>query len=127
MPMKKLLTTVALLFIFSFVFAEKYTVVQIQGKAHLKDGAIVTGQELDSEAIITIKGFRDYIKLNDNKSIYGPVINKKVAEVVSGPKLKKGKIVSVSAVAPDVKESRPGVSTAASRASDAKEDLNWEE
>ena len=125
--MKKLLTTIALLLVFGIAFAEKYTVVQIQGKAHLKDGAIVTGQELDSEAIITIKGLRDYVKLNDNKFIYGPVTNKKVADVVSGPKLKKGKIVSASAVAPDVKESRPGVSTAASTASDAIADLDWEE
>lgn len=57
MPMKKLLTTVALLLVFGIVFAEKYTVVQIQGKAHLKDGAIVTGQELDSEAIITVNEY----------------------------------------------------------------------
>lgn len=89
--MKKLLTTAVLLLVFGIAFAEKYTVVQIQGEAHLKDGAIVAGQELDSEAIITIKGLRDYVKLNDNKFIYGPVVNKKVAEVVSGPKLKKGK------------------------------------
>lgn len=67
--MKKLLTTAVLLLVFGIAFAEKYTVVQIQGKAHLKDGAIVTGQELDSEAIITIKGLRDYVKLNDNKFI----------------------------------------------------------
>lgn len=89
--MKKLLTTVVLLLVFGIAFADSNTTLVSKCKAHLKDGAIVTGQELDSEAIITIKGLRDYVKLNDNKFIYGPVVNKKVAEVVSGPKLKKGK------------------------------------
>lgn len=57
----------------------------------------------------------------------GPVSNKKVKDVVSKPKLKKGKVVSASMVAPASDRSRPGVATAASRASDAKEDFEWEE
>lgn len=42
-------------------------------------------------------------------------------------KLKKASIVKASNVAPDVEKSRPGVATAASRASDAKEDFEWDE
>ncbi len=107
--------------------AETYTVVHVQGRAHTSDGAISIGQELDDETIITINGFKDFIRLNDNKYIYGPVKGKKVKDVVISPKIKKGKVVSSNDVAPASDVSRPGVATAASRASDAKEDFNWAE
>ena len=107
--------------------AETYTVVHVQGRAHTSDGAISIGQELDDETIITINGFKDFIRLNDDKYIYGPVKGKKVKDVISIPKIKKRKVVSSSDVAPASDVSRPGVATATSRASDAKEDFNWAE
>lgn len=124
--MKKFIFAVLMLFSFS-VFAEKYTVLAIHGRAQNQMGAISVGQELDDEEVISVLGFSDNIKLDGNKYIFGPFKNKKVKDVISGPKLKKGKIVKASEVAPDVERSRPGVATAASRASDAKEDLEWDE
>lgn len=125
--MKKILLFGAIFLMSVLLSAETYTVVQIQGKARSSNGAISVGQELNDESIITITGFKDYVKLSDNKFIYGPVSNKKVKDVVSNPKLKKSKVVSASTVAPASDRSRPGVATAASRASDAKEDFEWEE
>lgn len=125
--MKKILLFGAIFLMSLLLSAETYTVVQIQGKARSTNGAISVGQELDDESIITITGFKDYVKLSDNKFIYGPVKGKKVKDVVSGPKIKKGKVVSSGDVAPANDVSRPGVLTAASRASDAKEDFDWVE
>lgn len=124
--MKKFLIAILMLFSFS-VFAEKYTVLAIHGRAQNQMGAISVGQELDDEEVISVLGFSDNIKLDGNKYIFGPFKNKKVKDVISGPKLKKGKVVKASDVAPATEKSRPGVATAASRASDAKEDLEWDE
>ena len=124
--MKKLMLAILMTMCFS-LYAEKHTVLRVSGRAQNSMGAISVGQELDDEEIISVLCISDSIKLDDNKYIFGHVKNKKVKDVISGPKLKKGKIVKASSVAPDVKESRPGVATAASRASDAKEDLDWEE
>lgn len=124
--MKKFLIAILMLFSFS-VFAEKYTVLAIHGRAQNQMGAISVGQELDDEEVISVLGFSDSIKLDGNKYIFGPFKNKKVKDVISGPKLKKGKVVKASEVAPSIEKSRPGVATAASRASDAKEDLEWDE
>lgn len=124
--MKKLMLAILMMLSFS-LFAEKYTVLAIHGRAQNKMGAISVGQELDDEDVISVLGISDNIKLDGNKYIFGPFKNKKVKDVISGPKLKKGKIVKASQVAPDIEKSRPGVATAASRASDAKEDFEWEE
>lgn len=124
--MKRLLVAFIMLFTVS-CFAETYTVIRVSGRAQNKDGAISVGQELDDEDVISILGISDSIKLDKNKYIFGPFKNKKVKDVISGPKLKKGKIVKASEVAPDIEKTRPGVPTAASRASDAKEDFDWEE
>lgn len=124
--MKKFIFAVLMLFSFS-VFAEKYTVLAIHGRAQNQMGAISVGQELDDEDVISVLGFSDSIKLDGNKYIFGPFKNKKVGDVIQGPKLKKGKVVKASEVAPAVERSRPDVATAASRASDAKEDLEWDE
>lgn len=125
--MKKILLFISIFLMTVLLSAETYTVVHVQGKAHTSGGAIGVGQELDDESIITIKGFKDFVKLNDNKFIYGPVKGKKVKDIVSGPKIKKGKVASSSDVASANDVSRPGVLTAASRASDAKEDFDWAE
>ena len=124
--MKKLMLAILMMLSFS-LFAEKYTVLAIHGRAQNKMGAISVGQELDDEDVISVLGISDNIKLDGNNYIFGPLKNKKVKDVISGPKLKKGKIVKASQVAPDIERSRTGVATAASRASDAKEDFEWEE
>ena len=89
--MKKLIFAVLMLFSFS-VFAEKYTVLAVHGRAQDKTGAISVGQELDDEDVISVLGFSDNIKLDGNKYIFGPFKNKKVGDVIQGPKLKKEKL-----------------------------------
>ena len=86
--MKKFLVAILMTLVFS-LYAETYTVVKVSGRAQTTDGAISTGQELDGEQLVTIKGFNDYIKLDNNLYIYGPIINKKVKDAVEKPRLKK--------------------------------------
>lgn len=109
------------------VYAETYTVIKVSGRAQTTNGAISTGQELDGEQLVTIKGFNDYIKLDNNLYIYGPIINKKVKDAVEKPRLKKDKVSSVKVIASRIEHSRPGIITAASRAFDAKKDFDWDE
>ena len=85
--MKKFLIAILMMIVFS-VYAETYIVIKVSGRAQTTDGAISVGQELDSEQLVTIKGFNDYIKLDNNLYIYGPIINKKVKEVVEKPRNK---------------------------------------
>lgn len=125
--MKKFLIAILMTLSFS-LFAETYTVLDIYGIAKIEgSGAVVKGQELNDDDCITIIGFKDYVKLDNNLYIYGPVKNKKVKDAVSKPKLKKGNIVRASQVAPDIEKTREAVATAASRASEAKEDFDWVE
>ena len=60
----------------------------VQGRAQTINGAISVGQELDSEQFVTIKGFNDYLRLDNNLYIYRPIKNKKVKEVVEKPRNK---------------------------------------
>ena len=85
--MKRFLISILMMIVFS-VYAETYIVIKVSGRAQTTDGAISTGQELDSEQFVTIKGLYDYIKLDNNLYIYGPIINKKVKEVVEKPRNK---------------------------------------
>ena len=85
--MKRFLISILMMIVFS-VYAETYTVLKVYGRAQTINGAISVGQELDSEQLVTIKGFNDYIKLDNNLYIYGPIINKKVKEVVEKPRNK---------------------------------------
>ena len=85
--MKKFLIAILMMMVFG-VYAETYTVLKVSGRAQTTDGAISTGQELDSEQFVTIKGLYDYIKLDNNLYIYGPIKNKKVKDAVEKPRNK---------------------------------------
>ena len=88
--MKRFLISILMMMVFG-VYAETYTVLKVYGRAQTIKGAISVGQELDSEQFITIKGFNDYLRLDNNLYIYGPIKNKKVKEVVEKPRVKKAK------------------------------------
>ena len=88
--MKRFLISILMIMVFG-AYAETYTVLKVYGRAQTINGAISIGQELDSEQLVTIKGFNDYIKLDNNLYIYGPIKNKKVKEVVEKPRIKKVK------------------------------------
>ena len=85
--MKRFLISILMMIVFS-VYAETYTVIKVSGRAQTTNGAISVGQELDSEQLVTIKGLYDYIKLDNNLYIYGPIKNKKVKDAVEKPRNK---------------------------------------
>ena len=70
------------------MYAVSFSVLKVYGRAQTINVAISVCQKLDSEQLVTIKGFNDYIKLDNNLYIYGPIINKKVKEVVEKPRNK---------------------------------------
>ena len=88
--MKRFLISILMMMVFG-VYAETYTVLKVYGRAQTINGAISVGQELDSEQFVTIKGSNDYLRLDNNLYIYGPIKNKKVKEVVEKPRVKKVK------------------------------------
>ena len=88
--MKKFLAIVLIALGFG-LFAETYTVVKVVGRAKTIDGAISPGQELDGEQLVSVRGYNDYIQLDNNLYIYGPVENKKVKDAVEERKPSESK------------------------------------
>ena len=133
--MKKLFIASFLMFLLgSFLFAESYTVKAIRGAngnngfAKVKQAgqavAITIGQELtDEDQVVLIKG--NYIELDNGNFIYDSGLVKNT--IVNKKRFKKGKKVDNPTIAPATKGTKKVVVTAASRASDAKEDFEWDE
>ena len=130
--MKKILTIIIMNLLFATIFAESYKVLDVVGKVYVGSEQVSVGQVLSEEdilnvrpqAAITLQIFEGTEKRTNNK------IAVKNAWVESGfgkGGLKKMTIVRANAVAPDIDRVRPGVQTAASRASEAKEDFEWDE
>lgn len=88
--MKRFLISILMMMIFS-VYAETYTVLKVYGRAKTDNGAISIGQELDPDQFVTVEGFNDYLRLDNNLYIYGPIKNKKVKEVVEKLRVEKVK------------------------------------
>lgn len=124
--MKKLIAILLCAILASAVFAEKYTVTAVSGRAHSTDGAVMVGQVLDDETVISISGVRDTIHLDYDKIIRGPKKNIKVKDAIEVKTLKKTEIKN-SKVGKATKKNIGPAQTAASRASDAKADLDWAE
>ena len=129
--MKKLFVVSFLILLGSLLFAESYTVKAIKGAngheglAKVRQvGAITVGQELaDEDYVVLMKG--NYIELDNGYFIYDSGLVKDT--VTNKRRLQKGRIIAASAVAPAIESTRKGVATAASRASDAKEDFEWDD
>ena len=137
--MKRVLTLLATLLLSTFVFANTYKVEKVSGKVFLIDKlgnqtVVEVGQALSSEDIIKI-GFDSKVILSGDgiTAIIKTAVSAAPVEILfnkNKPKkgsLKKASISKASDVGAEVTGSRSGVSTAASRASDAKEDLDWAE
>ena len=73
--MKKFLIAILMMMVFS-AYAETYTVLKVYGRAQTTNGAISIGQELDSEQLVTIKGFNDYLSKPIVKEELNRVIKK---------------------------------------------------
>lgn len=119
------------------LFAENYTVKSVTGKVQYQDGgamkAVSVGQVLpDSATVSTSLNSSLVLTRADNstvtiKAMKKNTIAKLVAEGAGGGTLKKGSGVTKSNVAGASKGGDKGVATASSRASEAKEDVEWDE
>lgn len=129
--MKKLFVIAFLALFTSLLFADSYTVKAIkgangkQGLAKVRQvGAITTGQEIsDDDYVVLMKG--NYIELDNGYFIYDSGLVKDT--VTNKRRIQKNAIVKASEIAGPVESTRKGVATAASRASEAKEDFDWDE
>lgn len=130
--MKKLFVVAFLMLFGSLLFANSYTVKAIKGAngniglAKIRQvGAITIGQELeDDDYVVLMKG--NYIELDNGYFIYDSGL---VKDTVTNKRriLKNAKIVKASNIAAPIESTRKGVATAASRASEAKEDFDWDD
>jgi len=129
--MKKLFVIAFLALFTSLLFADSYTVKAIKGANGNKGlakvrqvGAITTGQEIsDDDYVVLMKG--NYIELDNGYFIYDSGLVKDT--VTNKRRIQKNAIVKASEIAGPVESTRKGVATAASRASEAKEDFDWDE
>ena len=137
--MKKLVSILVIaILILGSLFATSFKVVDIDGKVFygtsqnevqvgdtLKDDIVlnvrpqskITLQPIDSTEKRTFKNHNNKIAVKDMW----------VRSAIGKQGLKKMTVVKAAQVAPDIDRVRPGVQTAASRASEVKEDFTWDE
>lgn len=84
---------------------------------NVRPQAAITLQPIDGIEKRTFKGPNNKITVKDAW----------IQSAIGKTGLKKGTIVKASNIAPPVESTRKGVATAASRASEAKEDFDWDE
>lgn len=134
--MKKILIILMTFLFAGIVFADSYKVVDVVGKVYTGNNLVEVGQILNDEDVLNV---RPQAKITlqpidkTEKRTYKQANNKiavKEAWVMSAigkQGLKKGTIASAKEIAPAIESTRKGVATAASRASEAKEDFTWDE
>lgn len=134
--MKKILIILMTFLFAGIVFADSYKVVDVVGKVYTGNNLVEIGQILNDEDVLNVRPqAKITLQLIDKteKRTYKQANNKiavKEAWVMSAigkQGLKKGTIASSKEIAPAVESTRKGVATAASRASEAKEDFTWDE
>lgn len=138
MTMKKFLTFILLIVLSASLFATTYTVKSVTGKARYKvDGAykdIKAGDILDGEFEVNI-GINSGMELVREDGKYIKIGSTRVGTLenvcidVLGTKtgLNKKRTIAKADIAAPVDRPREAVATAASRASEAKEDFDWAE
>lgn len=135
--MKKLFLVFISMFILTFgSFAATYKILGITGKVFVNDTQVIApGQVLNEEDVLNVRP-QASITLQpidgiEKRTFKGPnnkitVKDAWIQSAIGKTGLKKGTIVKASNIAPP-SEGRKGVATAASRASEAKEDFDWDE
>lgn len=130
--MKKLLFVTALVSLFcTSVFAEKIKVQTVEGKVTFQNGnewvSVKEGMILDTEDSINV-GLNASIKF-DNDLFIKPMKKGKIAELVVRSGNRDTIILGSSLTRESIKTlaSADKASSAAGRASEAKEDLDWDE
>lgn len=136
--MKKILLNSLVFFSAGFIFAESFVVKSVIGKAEVKTGSdkwneLSEGKSLSSSNVIktnlnTILLLADEngkeIKIKPNQTGSVEVLVQAATTPSAG--IKKAKI-TVSSVAEASTKKSKGTATASSRASEAKEDIDWDE
>lgn len=137
--MKKILSFLVVLLFTGILFAESYKVESVKGQIFRLDGLgnqikVEKDETLEPETILKIglnseltlscKDVKAFSKVPEHVISTEAWFSKN--KTVKG-KIKKATIAKTSSVAPAAEKSRQGVATAASRASEAKEDFTWDE
>ena len=134
--MKKFLSFIFAFVLMTSVFATSYKVVNITGKVFVNNAQVEIEQVLDDEDVLNVRPQAaitlqpiDKIEKRTFKSANNHITVKDawVQSAIGKGGLKKMKIADASHIAPPVDRPRDAVATAASRASEAKEDFEWDE
>lgn len=134
--MKKFLSFIFAFVLMTSVFATSYKVVNITGKVFVNNAQVEIEQVLDDEDVLNVRPqaaitlqLIDKIEKRTFKSANNHITVKDawVQSAIGKGGLKKMKIADASHIAPPVDRPREAVATAASRASEAKEDFEWDE
>ena len=136
--MKRLVSILVTFFVFGTVFATSFKVVDVEGKVFYgtSQNEVQVGDTLEDDIILNVRP-QSKITLQpvdsaEKRTFKNP--NNKIAvkdiwirSAIGKQGLKKMTVVKAAQVVPDIDRVRPGVQTAASRASEAKEDFTWDE
>ena len=134
--MKKFLSFIFAFVLMTSVFATSYKVVNITGKVFVGNTQVEIEQILDDEDVLNVRPQAaitlqpiDKIEKRTFKTANNHITVKDawVQSAIGKGGLKKMKIADASHIAPPVDRPREAVATAASRASEAKEDFEWDE
>ena len=126
------------MFVASSLFAAGYKVESFTGKVTYESApgkwtAVTEGQELSASTVIqtgvnsTLVLSMDDAKINIKAMQKGTIESLSSVAAAGNGGIKKGSSLKNSAVAADSKKTSKSVVTASSRASEAKEDFDWEE
>lgn len=137
--MKKLVSILVIaILILGSLFATSFKVVDIDGKVFYgtSQNEVQVGDTLEDDIVLNVR-LQSKITLQpidstEKRTFKNP--NNKIAvkdmwvrSAIGKQGLKKMTVAKAVKVAPDIDRVRPGVQTAASRASEVKEDFTWDE
>ena len=136
--MKRLVSILVTFFVFGTVFATSFKVVDVEGKVFYgtSQNEVQVGDTLEDDIVLNVRPQSKItlqpVNSTEKRTFKNP--NNKIAvkdiwirSAIGKQGLKKMTVVKAAQVAPDIDRVRPGVQTAASRASEAKEDFTWDE
>ena len=137
--MKKLVSILVIaILILGSLFATSFKVVDIDGKVFYgtSQNEVQVGDTLKDDIVLNVRPQSKItlqpIDSTEKRTFKNP--NNKIAvkdmwvrSAIGKQGLKKMTVVKAAQVAPDIDRVRPGVQTAASRASEVKEDFTWDE
>lgn len=137
--MKKLVSILVIaILILGSLFATSFKVVDIDGKVFYgtSQNEVQVGDTLEDDIVLNVRPQSKItlqpIDSTEKRTFKNP--NNKIAvkdmwvrSAIGKQGLKKMTVVKAAKVAPGIDRVRPGVQTAASRASEVKEDFTWDE